>query len=562
MAKKKKTKTKRLVCSDWNKLLREIPGYDPFDHQEEFWFDAEEAERQIWFFHEKLTHTIAELAGTPFILGRWQQSIIANIFGWKRPDGTRRYREVFIFIPRKNGKSLMVAGIGNSLLFVDGEMGAEIYSAAGDKDQASLVWGMAKQQVLNDEELKKNCKIYTASKSLNIESMGSFFKPISHDAGTKHGFNAHGVLFDELHVQKDGELLDTLETSMGARRQPLLVHLTTSDYNRPSICNEKYEYACEVRDNAGDKAKPGYDPYFLPVIYEADKDDDWTDPKTWAKANPNLGVSVKLEYLERQCKKAQKTPRDKNKFLRLHLNIRTDQDVAWLDYEHWRQCGGKIDIAKLKEKMCFGGLDLSSTTDLSAYVKYFPYVDNPQFRDKKGKLICKFWLPKSVLDDKDRENYELYKSWADMGLLTLTPGNVIDYRFIRKEIKSDSKKFDMQSIGYDPYNATQLCISLRDEDGINMIEHRQGFISMNEPTKEFERMVIGHELNHGENPILNWMAGNAMVREDPHQNIKVVKPKGKQKVDGIIASIMAISMSISEDRPQKSVYSKRGLRVL
>ena len=321
----------RAGSSTRDEVYRQIPGYDPFTTAGDCRFDRGAAQRAIDFFRECLTFTAGEWMGQPFRRQPWQQAIVGNIFGWKRPDGTRRYREAFIYVPRKCGKSEMAGGLGNLLTFADGEPAAQVYCAAADREQARLVFNAAKTMVQAEPELAARGRIYT--NAIMVESTGSVLKVVSAEAYSKHGVDAHGVIIDELHAQPNRELVDVLMTSTGARRQPLIVYITTADYDRDSICNEKYDYAVKVRDGIVD------DPAFLPVIYEAGSQDDWTDSAVWAQANPNLGISVSAEYLERECRRAQETPSYENTFKRLHLNLRTQQDVRWLSLEHWDACG-------------------------------------------------------------------------------------------------------------------------------------------------------------------------------------------------------------------------------
>ncbi len=357
--------------ADYREVIREIPGYDPYATAGDCTFDNKAAHQAIQFI-ESLNHIKGAKGGTKIELEPWQKAIVANLFGWKRPDGTRRYREVFVFVPRKNGKSLMAAALVLCVLFTDAEPGAEIYSAAADRDQAALVFDVAKSMVLGDDELSGLCKVY--QKAITREELGSSYKAISRDANTKHGYNAHCVIIDELHAQPNRDLVDVLMTSTGARRQPMVVHITTAGFDRNSICYLKYDQARRVRD-----AKPGdtdNDPSFLPVIYEAPAESDWTDEKTWFAANPNLDVSVSLDYLRRECQHAKDSPAYQNTFKRLHLNIWTEQDVRWLDMSKWDLCGlTPIEAAELEGRECYAGLDLASTNDVAALVLLFPVED-------------------------------------------------------------------------------------------------------------------------------------------------------------------------------------------
>ena len=533
-----------LLISD--EILQGIPGYDPFRNSDPFYFDHQSAANAIQFIETCLTHVKGDLAGELFLLEDWQKAIIANLFGWKRKsDDTRRYRECFFFVPRKNGKSLLASAICNLVLFCDGEPGAEIYAAASEREQASLVWNASKQQILNEPTLGKHAKIYM--KSIVIPETNSFFKPISADAKSAHGFNAQLVCIDELHALGSSDLVEVLMTSTGARKQPLIVHITTSDFERVSICNSKHDYASKVRDGIIE------DPYFLPIIYEAKLEDDWTDPEIWKKANPNLGISISMEYMERECQRARDEPSYENTFKRLHLDIRTEQAVRWISMESWDDCAGTIHPRHLKGKSCFGGLDLSSTIDLSAFVLYFP---------GSHACLCWFWSPKENALEREKRDGVSYLTWERQGFMDLTPGAVIDYRHIRQKIKDLSNIYDIREIGYDRSNARQMCIAMAEEDELPMIEFRQGGESMNEPCKYLEGLLHARKIQHGDNPILRWMASNVTVRENHVGNIMIDKKKSSEKVDGMVSLVMGIGCAIVDLKPSGSIYETRGLVTL
>jgi len=526
-------------------LIRKIPGYDPIATREDCIFDITLAFRPVEFTEECCCHTKGELAGKHVHLEPWEKAVTLNTFGWVRPDGLRRYREVLLFIPRKNGKSILCASFGNYLFFCDREPGAEIYCAAAEKDQASLVWDMAKQQILYEPALKKRCKIYHALRSLENPRDGSYFKPLSREALTKHGFNAHGVIFDELHTQPNSDMMDVLETSMGSRRQPLMMYLTTSDFDRPnSPCNEKHEYATKVRDGVVK------DSTFLPIIYEAKDSDDWTNPETWAKANPNLGVSVSLDYLQRKCQKALEVPSYTNTFKRLHLNIRTRQDVKWISMEHWERCAGTLDPEELKGLRAYCGLDLASTSDLCAFEMYFP--------EKKAALSF-FWLPEETAKKRMDRNRVPYPRWAQEGHIRLTPGNVTDYDFIRNDIVKLGQEYNIIQIAIDRWNSTQLQTQLSGE-GFDVMPFGQGFASMSAPAKELERLVLSNGIFHFDNPVLTWCCSNVMIELDGAGNIKPSKKKSAEKIDGVVALVMALGAAmLNEDSGEKSVYDEGGI---
>jgi phage terminase large subunit-like protein len=524
-------------------LLRLIPGYDPIATAGDCVFDKTTAERAVNFYHTNLRHLKGPKATKPFILEPWQQSIVCNLFGWKRPDGTRRYREVFILVPRKNGKTAFAAGTVLYVMDEDNEQGAECYSAAAERDQAALVFNDAKGMVLKSPHLSRRIKVFT--KALAIEDEGISYKAISADANTKHGYNTHFAVVDELHAQKTRELVDVLETSMGARAQPIFMHITTSDFDRPSICNEKYSYATKVRDGIID------DSTFLPVIYEAKTSDDWKSEETWKKANPNLGVSVSLEYMRTKCKKAIEEPSFTNTFKRLHLNIKTEQDVLWVPIEKWDACKRALVFDMLKGKECFAGLDLASTSDLAAFVMYFPELH---------ALWPIFWLPEETIEVRTRKARIPYKTWTEQGFIRKTDGNVTDYDVIRRDIIELRKVFNIREVAIDRWNSTQLQTQLMG-DGFEVVPFGQGFASMSAPSKEFERLITANELQHDGNPVLRWMVSNVSISSDAAGNIKPARDKSTEKIDGVVSSIMGIGRALVRETVT-SVYETRGIRTV
>ena len=502
----------------------------------DFWFDEAAADRAVRFFELCLIHTKGEWAGQPLKLSPWQENeIIRPLFGWKRKDGTRRYRTTYIQIPRKAGKSTLGAGIALYLLFADNEPGAEIYSAAADREQAAIVFDMAKGMVEGSPPLKKRAEAYR--RALVVPSSASSYKVLSADAATKHGFSAHGIIFDELHAQPNRELWDVLTTSTGARRQPLTVAITTAGYDRHSICYELYDYACKVRDGIIDH------PTFLPVIYEAGKDDDWKSPATWEKAHPGLGVSVKLDYFEHEAAKAVQMPGYENSFKQLLLNIWTEQDVRWIGMDAWDKSGA--DLPDLAGRKCYAALDLSSTTDITALVLAFPI-------DGKVHLLPFFWVPEEGIRKRVERDRVPYDVWIQNNYILTTPGRVIDYDRIRQHINALASTYEITEIAVDRWNATQLATQL-EGDGFEMIGFGQGFASMAAPTKEFERRVLEGTLNHGNNPVMRWMASNITVEQDAAGNIKPSKKKSTERIDGIVATIMTLGrVMLQDDIPESS----------
>jgi len=477
------------------------------------------------------------------VLDRWQEErIIRPLYGWKRRDGTRRYRAVYVEVPRKNGKTTLGAGIALYLLFADGEQGAEIYSAAADRDQAALTFEIGKAMVQASPALRSRCEIYR--RSIVVPSTGSSWKVISADAGTKHGFNSHGIIFDELHAQPNRELYDVLHTSTGARRQPVEFLITTAGVFEPeSICHQLHTYAESVRDGLIDDAE------LLPVIYAANEADDITDPETWRKANPGYGISVREDYLAAEARKAAEMPSYENTFRRLHLNQWTQQVTRWLPIEKWDAC--EQPLPNLTGRACFGGLDLATTQDLSAFALIFP----PRF-DEPYYLLPFFWIPEAKLrDSRDRVPYQ---AWQRSGHLTVTDGDVVDYDRIRADIVALAQRYNVREIAFDPWNATHLATQLAEQDGLELVQCRQGYVSLSAPTKELERLVVGQMIAHDGHPVLRWNVGNVAVKQDPAGNIKPDKSKSTQRIDGVVASIMALRSALtSED--ETSVYANREL---
>ena len=530
----------RRLSSRWAELFKLIPGYDPLKDSAGYVFDEELANRAIQFFAVGLVHTKGEWAGQPVKLEPWQVAIVGCLFGWVDKDGLRRYRDAFIYVPRKNGKSLLASGLALYVFYCDGEPGAEIYCAAAEREQAALVFNVAKTMVLQNEDLKSVTDVF--QKAIVLKKNQSSFKAISADANTKHGFNAHYVVVDELHAQKNRELVDVLKTSMGSRRQPLMTFITTADYNRESICNETYDYACKVRDGLIS------DPSFLPVIHEAVTTDDWKSEEVWQKANPNLDVSVSRDFLRRECKKAQEVPAYEGTFKRLYLNIRTEQEVRWIPMDPFDKCGDPdLTLESFKGKTCVAGLDLAATQDLSALALIFQ-------EENEYYVFTKYWCPRDSAELRDRIDGIPYMTWAREGFLTLTPGNVTDYAFIREEIQDLRKRFEITQLNVDPHNAIQLMIELANE-GVQAEQFSQNYRQYNDPCKQFERAIMSGRLHHDANPVFRWNASCVSIDYDASGNIKPSRKNRNEKIDGIVATIMAMAACVDE---HDSAYSERG----
>jgi phage terminase large subunit-like protein len=373
---------------------------------------------------------------------------------------------------------------------------------------------------------------------------------ISADAKHQQGFNSHGVIFDELHVQPNRDLWDVLTTSMGARRQPLMIALTTADYDRNSICWEQHEYARQILEGITE------DDSFYPVIYGAKEEDDWLDESVWAKSNPNLGVSVKLEFLRKEAQKATSVPAYQNTFRRYYLNQWTSQQSRWLDMEAWNACGDPFDEKLLDGAECYGGLDLASNSDLACLVLDFP--EEGKDEDQRHRWLAKFWIPADNLEERTRQHRVQYDVWVRDGLIQTTEGDIIDYEVILRDIEALGERYNIKEIAFDRWGATQVSRRLSDM-GYSVVGFGQGMVSMAAPTRELLRIVLGKRLEHGGNPVLKWCADNMVVDTDSAGNVKPNKEKSREKIDGIVAGIMALSRAMLHDDSGGSVYEERGL---
>ncbi len=513
-------------------------------HERGLYFDEDAGNRVLRFFGF-LKHSKGEWAGQTVTLEPWQQFILWVLFGWKQADGTRRFRTAYEEIARKNGKSTKAAGVGLYLFDADKEPGAEVYTAATKRDQARITHSEATRMVKKSGPLKKRIAIY--KDNLHNEATASKFEPVGRDADSLDGLNIHGAIVDELHAHKTRDLWDVLETATGARRQPLMYAITTAGYNRQSICYELHDYTRKVLEGIIQ------DDSFFGIIFTLDEGDDWENEANWPKANPNLGVSVKLDDLRRKAIKAKKMPSALNAFLRLHMNVWTQAESRWLDAEKWRACGGETDPDGLRGRACYGGLDLSSTIDISAFVLVFP----PEAKGEPFKVLCRFWIPEAAMHERSKRDRVPYDAWVRDGFIEATPGDVIDYKFIIAEILELAARYDLNEVAFDRWGASKMIQELQEAE-LTVAAFGQGFASMSGPMKELERLIAAGELAHGDNPVLRWMADNLVAQMDPAGNIKPDKARSIEKIDGMVALIMALSRAILQG-DGGSVYEERGL---
>jgi phage terminase large subunit-like protein len=487
-------------------------------------------------FNRFLVHSKGEWAGKPVRLEPWQKFIRGSVYGWFLKTGERRFRTVYEEVARKNGKSTDAAAVALKGLVADDEPGAEVYSAATKKDQARLVFDEARRMVQRSPQLLRKVKVLT--RVLAVDATLSSFVPLSSDERTLDGLNPHLVVIDELHRHKSRAVLDVLDTAVGARRQPLLWIITTAgDDNPESVYAAEHAYATQVVEGVVKD-----DSYFA-FIATLDQGDRWDDPKCWIKANPNLGVSVKMDDLRRQALKAARSPPALIAFKRLRLNMRTSDTHRAIDMDVWRKNSlGVFDPAELMGRPFYGGLDLSTSVDLSAWVKLFPPIEG----EKRWKVVPRFWMPSDTVAAKSDRDQVQYRRWIDNGLIEVTEGNVIDHGEVQAAVLEDCRICEPRSIAFDPWNAIQLTVALEGE-GLPMLKFIQGFRSYNAPTKELEAWLLSEKLDHGDNEVLAWMASNMHVETDKNQNQMPTKKKSTGRIDGMAALIMAIGCWMLDD---------------
>ncbi len=452
-------------------------------------------------------------------------------------------------VPTHN--STLAAGVGLYMMVADGEPGAEVYSAGTKRDQAKISWSEAVRMVKASPGLSKMIRHYRASDNLSIEATASKFMPLGADADTMDGLNVHCAIIDELHAHRTRMVVDVLDTATSARRQPLIFEITTAGSDQSSICYEHHDYSAKLLANSIE------DDSWFAFIACLDEGDDWADPATWAKANPNLGISVKADDLAPKADRARRLPVEQNVFRRLHLDQWTQQSERWIDLRLWDENAGEVDIDKLAGRVGYGGLDLSSVSDLTAWALAFPRDDDPEAVD----ILVRFWCPEDKLSDSTNKYADQYRTWAQSGHLMTTPGNAVDYGFVKKCILEDAQRFRIGSVNVDRlFQGYQLSAELADE-GLSIFGMGQGFLSMAAPMKEFERRLLAKKLHHGGNPVLRFMADNVAVRMDPAGNLKPDKAASQGKIDGIVALVMALDRAMRHEGPKKSVYEERGLVV-
>lgn len=478
----------------------------------------------------------------------WQIFGISEIFGWiHRETALRRFKMAYWEIARKNAKTTIAAGIALYMLVLDDEAGAEVVSAATSADQSRISWAIAKTMVQKSTGMQKRFGVEALANAIVVESTASNFKFLSSDHKTLDGLNVSAGLMDEVHAMRSREVWDVIETATGSREQPLIIGITTAGSNRAGICYEQRDYVVKILNNVS------IDESYFGLIYTIDENDDWTNPGVWEKANPNLGVSVNIDDLQRLCDKAKVMISAQNNFKTKRLNVWVNADSAWLNMIEWKKCSNiNLNENDFQEFDCWVGLDLASKIDLAALVRLYR-------KEIDGKynyyLFGNYYLPQETIEQSKNDQYA---GWAQSGLITVTPGNVIDYEYIEDDLIEITSTGNVQEIAFDPFQATQLSTRMISE-GLPMVEMRPTVLNFSEPMKELESLILQGRFHHDGNNLFTWMISNVVAHLDKKDNIYPNKERPENKIDGPVALIMALGRAIKGDIEEPSVYEKRGI---
>ena len=515
------------------------------------YFDRNAAQHAIDFY-QFLRHSKGRWAGKTLELEPWQQALVWVLYGWqRRKTGTRRFRSGYVEIARKNGKTTIASGLALYMMLADGEAGAEVYSAATKRDQAKLAWDEAGRMVKASPYLRQHVTVHKDKIFLKWDQ-ASKYVPLGRDSDTMDGLNVHCAIVDELHAHRTSEIWDVLETGTGARTQALMFGITTAGFNQSSFCYERRKYTTQVLDGVIE------DDSHFGIIFTLDEGDDEWDETNWIKANPNLGISVDLDDLREQARKAKELPSALTSFLTKRLNIWTRAAEHFIHPDKWRACGGAFDISLLDGRTCYAGLDLSNTLDITAFVLVFPPTeDDPYFR-----VLPRFWVPETAMHERSRRDQVPYDAWARAGWITAIPGDVIDYEWIYRQIDEDAQRYDLQEIGFDRWGAAAIYLWMANR-GLTVVQIGQGYASMSAPMKELEKLIVSRGLAHGDNPVLTWMAYNMVAMRDAAGNVKPDKKNSGEKIDGLVAMIMGLARATLHDPDSlRSIYDQRDVREL
>ena len=514
-------------------------------------YDENKAQRTVQFIN-CLKHTKGQWRGVPFELLPWQDKIICDIFGTVKESGYRQYNTAYIEIPKKNGKSELAAAVALYMTCGDSEWGAEVYGCASDRQQASIVFDVAVDMVDQCPALKKRIKPIMSVKRLVYQPTNSFYQVLSAEAYTKHGLNVHAVVFDELHAQPNRNLYDVMTKGSGdARTQPLFFLITTAGNDRNSICYEVHQKAKDVLE--GKKI----DKTFYSAIYGMEDNDDWAKEENWYKANPSLGHTIDIEKVRAAFQSAKENLAEENLFRQLRLNQWVKQSIRWMQMDRWDECAFPTELDMLRGRECYGGLDLSSTTDITAFVLVFP----PRDEEEKFIVLPYFWIPEDNLATRVRRDHVPYDIWEQQGYIKTTEGNVVHYGFIEAFIEELNTAYNIKEIAFDRWGAVQMVQNLEGM-GFTVVPFGQGYKDMSPASKELMKLVLEKKVSHGGNPVLRWMMDNIYVKTDPAGNIKPDKEKSTDRIDGAVALIMALDRAIRNGGYSGSVYDERGILVL
>ena len=545
---KRRTSRARPKQDDWSaEAFNTIPGYDAIASAGNSTWNPDAARHVIGFIEGVCTYAKGTWAGQPFKLLPWQRSLIGNLYGWMRADGTRRYRECAIWIPRKNGKTELLAPLGLYHLLADGEPTPEVVSFAADRKQAKLVFERARTMIRAEPELEARVEVY--QNRIVAPSLGGVWAAMSSDAPTAHGLHVSFAIADEIHAMGNRrELWEAISSSMGARMQPLIVSITTAGTLRESLEWDQYDYACKVRDRIIDN------PAYLPVIYEATEAMDWRTPEAWRIANPSLGISLQEQWIAEECRRAQEQPSYETPFRTLHLNQHVTADIRWVRMSDWDDCQDPVEDERLAGLPCYLGIDLGEVSDLTSLTAV--WMDGDEYHVRTWS-----YAPEEGAERRQKRDRVPYLDWARQGWLKLTPGDATDYEFLRAEVKRLVEKNKVVSVGYDPNNAGGLAQQL-EHDGLKLRRVPQSFLHMSGPTRRWEAAVVGKKLHHDGNPVMTWAMSNTVVELDYNNNPRPSKRRSVEKIDPVVAGIIALAVALDGSPLLRSPYEDRGIQWL
>lgn len=518
-------------------------------------YDKHKADRVKAFIRARCSHTSGEWAGQRFVLLPWQEEIIDKLFGMVYEDGSRQYRFCYIEIPKKNGKTELGGALADYALIGENEMGAEIYQAAADRDQAGLCYRASSIMVQNDDKLSKRLQVLDGRKRIIDHQTFSFIQVLSSESFTKHGLNPFAVLIDEIHAHPSRELYDVLTSGTNyardgnsiGHRQLVIIMTTAGVYDPNSIWWEVRNHAIKVRDGVIK------DDSFLPVLYIADPHkDDPHDEELWRRVNPSIGHIFSMDTIRADYMRAKDNPAEWNNFKRFRLNIPALSEAQWIPVEKWQDCGlEELDDMRFEGRKCFAGLDLSSTTDLTALVLVFP----PENPGDKFYIVPRFFMPKDNIALRVKTDRVPYDEWVEAGYIQATPGGTVDHDFIVNQLMQDAARFDIREVAFDRWASAYVVSALEragfmDEESAGlmgtriMVKFGQGYQSMGPAMKELEKILRAGQLEHFNNPVLRWNASNVYVDYDNAENMRPNKKKSTDRIDGIVALIMACDRAV------------------